>query len=101
MVDGRWTEGTPSEFDVVCSVQPLRPSEASLLPEGRELKEALRIYSDEKLNPADERAQTNSDLVDVTGVGDAFEYEVLSVAPWQNAIIPHYKTIILKVAQGK
>jgi hypothetical protein len=98
---GEWVEGTESTFDVKCSVQPLRPSEMALLPEGRELKEGLRIYSDVELKGADERAKTNADKVDITGVGDAFLYEVLGNNPWQNGIISHHKTIILKIAEGQ
>lgn len=100
-VAGAWVPGAESEFDVVCSVQPLRPNEMKLLPEGRQESEALRIYSDVELKPADERSKVQADLVDITGAGTAYEYEVLSDAPWQNSIIPHHKAIIVKIAKGE
>ena len=96
-VDGVWVEGSSSEFTVKCSVQPLRPREMATLPEGRRDIEALRIYADDRLLAADETTQINADLVDVSGVGDNYDFEVLSCGPWQNGIIPHHKTIISRL----
>ena len=91
--NGRWIESAKSTFNIKASVQPLTPREMEMLPEARREKEAFRIYSDTKLNPASDKDGKNADIVAINGKN----FEVLSCGSWQNNIISHYKTIAVLI----
>ena len=91
-VKGHYVEGTPSTFNITASVQPLRPNEMLLLPEGRRESEAFRLYTDTQLLPA-RKDSTNAEKVAIGSV----DYEVLSCAIWDNNIIPHFKAIVVRL----
>ena len=90
---GRYTEGTPTTLAITASVQPLRPDEMQLLPEGRRPEESFRLYTDTRLLTANRGTNKNADIVTIDGT----RYEVLSCATWQNDIINHYKAIVSKI----
>jgi hypothetical protein len=92
-VDGHWVEGTRTSSNIRASVQPLRPEEMSLLPEGRRNSEAFRLYTATRLQAAKESTGVNADYVVIDGA----DYEVMSCVRWQNKVIPHYKAICAKV----
>jgi hypothetical protein len=92
-VDGTWqAEIVTSTFDIRASVQPLKPKEMETLPEGRRNSQAYRIYTDIELHTT---RHQNPDRVELFGE----EFEILSVAVWQNGIISHYKAIAVKLEQ--
>jgi len=84
---GVWVEGTLEEFSFTASVQPLNPREMELLPEGRRIKQAYKLFTDTQLLTAG--GEVNADLVSINGE----TCEVFSVAPYQSEVISHYKII--------
>ena len=83
----KWIPGEPVALTIQASVQPLRPFEVMSLPEGRRTRSAYNLFTDTKLQTVD---QDNPDQVTINGV----VFEVISVASWQNGIIPHYKCVV-------
>lgn len=92
-VDGIGQPSSTSNVDITASVQPLRPNEMELLPEGRRDSEAFRLYTATELLPADEKTGRDADIVEYNGK----DYEVLSCARWQNRVIPHFKAVVVKL----
>jgi hypothetical protein len=73
------TPGSGSTFTAVMSVQPLRPREARMVPEGIRQRALKVCYGEDELKPTDPAAST---------VGDTFPYrgrtyEVIESAPWE------------------
>lgn len=92
-VNGLWVEGSPSTFDIQCSVQPLTPDEMELVPEGRRDGEVFNLFTGTRLLPANPPDSKNADKVSI----DGRDYEVLSCARWQNRILPHYKAVVVQI----
>jgi hypothetical protein len=94
-VDGRWVEGTPKEFTVQASVQPMTGKELESLPEGRRKRAAFKLFTNSALRTVNEE---NPDLVlletaaNTDGVAEV--YDVISVAPWRNGVINHYEIVV-------
>ena len=86
----KWIPGTPKKFHVLASVQPLTPYEMQSLPEGRRARAAYTLFSDSHL-------QTVTDNNPDTLVIDGLVFEVLSVAPFQNGILNHYRCVVSKM----
>jgi len=90
-VRGRYTDnGEKTEFFTRASVQPHFFRETEKLPEGREIVDAIKIYSDKKLIPMDDEFGT--DVVEYNG----YLYEVYQVRDYVFGLLPHYKSIALK-----
>ena len=91
LVDGIYTEGTPTISSVMVSVQPANARDLQCLPEGRRTSKTYRLYSDISLNAL--QTTQNPDRVTLTdGV-----YEVVTKDPWKNGVIEHYKYLVVKV----
>lgn len=90
---GKWQEGTPSNFDIEASVQPLKPREMEMLPEGRRNSQSYRLYTDTNLHPINKASGISPDKVEIEGE----MFEVFSNEIWKNDIIPHYKAVIIKI----
>jgi len=88
-IDGKWVEdANPIDVPITASLQPLRPQELQQLPEGRRTNQAFKMYTDTELKTVHNQ---NPDTIII----GSSEFEVYSVAPWQNNIINHYKAIIV------
>lgn len=90
---GQWQEGTPSNFNITASVQPLKPREMEMLPEARRNSQSYRLYTDTLLKTVNKVNGISPDKVEIDGEN----FEVFSVGHWQNNIIPHYKVIVIKL----
>lgn len=88
-VNGEWVKGSDTVFTIQASVQPLKGLEMEMLPEGRRNSQSVRIYTSTKLNTVEE---ANPDFLQAFG----FDFEILSVEPWQSNVINHYKCIGVK-----
>ena len=53
-VDGKWVEGATSTFTIQASLQPAKPKEMEMLPEGRRNQETYKLYSDTQLRTVEE-----------------------------------------------
>jgi hypothetical protein len=88
-IDGKWVEDqSPTDVPVIASLQPLKPNELKQLPEGRRTNQSYKMYMDTELQTV---TSQNPDTIVVAGK----EFEVFSVASWQNNLINHYKAIIV------
>ena len=93
-VDGVYENGPVTESTITGSLQPLRPNEMQLLPEGRRTSQAMKLYTTDEIRTANEETNMQADEVEV----DELIFEVFSVEKWtlpgsDNA---HYKSILLK-----
>lgn len=87
---GRWVEGSISVISLTASVQPVTPEAMQTVPELRRSEATFSLFTSFRLRAADVVATTNADRVTINGA----EYEVLSVAVWQNDVIPHYVAVV-------
>lgn len=91
-VDGVWQPGTSATLTVNASVQPTTPDEMQMLPEGERDRQAFTLYSDTELLVSNDNTQQPSDRVQIDGA----TYKASARAPWQNSIIPHHRTVVVK-----
>jgi hypothetical protein len=89
--DTVWVEGEASAsetpFTFEGSVQTVTAKDMSAFPEGRFDIGGVKVYSDTPLVVGLEGGQVLGDLVLFNG----HKYEVISEAPYQNGLIPHFK----------
>lgn len=95
-VKGVWQPGDESTFTVQTSVQPTGKNDADNLPEGRRQDQSYALYTaiGQPLKAADDGSQTQSDRAEI--YGDI--YEVMHTEQWQNGLIPHHRTLVVKEA---
>jgi hypothetical protein len=93
-VEGVYQEGATSSLTIQASVQPLSGRQLQALPEGRRNRESYRLFSDQGLRPYDGQ---NPDRVLI----DGHEFEVFSVSPWQNGILPHFDMIVQRIGPAQ
>lgn len=92
--DGTFLRGTPSEFHIIASVQPMGGNEIMRLPEHLRTKELVKVYSNVALRTADEKNQLPPDTIDFNGK----LYEVQNVSTYgMETKLPHYKIIASKL----
>lgn len=97
-VDGYAVE--PSKDSVItirASVQPAAPEDLEILPEGSDTKEAIKLYTTEKLNPRQGNPPRKGDFFTLND----FKYEVVSVEDHTSHTamnIFYYKVIGTKVS---
>lgn len=95
-VDGRWVEGASSALAFTASVQPASSEDLQSLPENRRKLSTFALFTSTRLLGVDVESGTNPDRVTLhDGI-----YEVVSVARWQNNVIPHYKALVQRRAPG-
>ena len=88
---GFYEKGETSEFSIVASVQPHFFREIDRLPEGREISDAIKIYSVEKLVPKSKELGADRVLYN----GEYYEvYNVKNYSSFDDC--PHYKTLALR-----
>lgn len=93
--NGRYVEGEKTIINnVIASVQPLKPSEIQMLPEGRRNVEAIKVYTELKMFVSDEFNKKNASLI----LYDGKNYEVHMVSNWNiGTDIPYFKVIGIKI----
>lgn len=89
-VNGFWQEGAQESFMIMASVQPTTGEDLESLPEGRRTSQSLRLYTDTLLKTVHDK---NPDKVTLFGN----DFEVMTVEPWQNNVISHYKCVVIKI----
>jgi hypothetical protein len=99
-LNGRWNVTAPTDIAITASVQPATAKDMKNLPEGRRSGAVYALYTDtEPLTTieADNDLGLDPRKADqITLFGDVCE--VMSVAPWQNDVINHYRAVVAKVA---
>ncbi len=92
-VSGRWVAGSESSFTVEGSMQPMKPNELLLLPEGIRTKDVKKFYTDVELQTANTKTQVVADQIDISGN----RYEVHGDADHNTGHSAHNKVILVKV----
>lgn len=93
-VGGFWTEGSVNPLTIQASVQPASQADMQLLPEGRRITSAYRLYTDDTLLLA--KGNQQADRVVVQGE----DYEVLAEAHWDNGVLPHKSYVVSRIVEG-
>lgn len=90
-VKGRWVPGSgTTDFDIIASIQPMKPFEVEQQPEGQRSKEMIKIYTVQGLRPTIEAQKVKGDRLSYRGR----TYEVQRVETWDFVTdIPHFKAI--------
>ena len=89
---GFYEKGSIENLTLMATVQPHFFREVDKLPEGRQVSDAIKIYTEEKLISKNGKYQ--SDIVNYKGLF----YEVFQVKDYSdNDILPHFKCIALLV----
>jgi len=94
-VDGIFQPGTQSSFTIQASVQPTTPDDVELIPAGKRDRLSYTLYSDTALKIANDNTQQPGDRVLIDGE----TYEAMGRQPWQNNIINHHRTVVVKEAE--
>jgi hypothetical protein len=99
-VNGSWVATAPTDVAIMASVQPATAKDMKNLPEGRRTGAAYALYTDtEPLTTIDGDNDAGLDprkADQITLFTDVFE--VMSVSPWQNDVISHYRAVVAKIA---
>lgn len=91
--NGVSVKGQATTMQIYAVIEPLRPREIMILPEGERTREYVRVYTETQLVTADESAQTMGDRVDYNGR----EYEVQQCEIWNDGEDTFYKAIAVLV----
>lgn len=95
-IDGKWVPGSESTFTIQTSWQPANGADLQILEEGKRQSVVFKAYPVEQMLAADPKTQKEGDMI--TGL-DGHKYEVIFVAPNQNAIIPQYKVLAIRTKE--
>ena len=86
---GDYIESSKTPIQIRGSVQPTPANELKSLPEGRRNKETYTVFTKTQLFTVREPGNIKADRLTLFGR----TFEVVSVANWQNNIIPHFEAI--------
>lgn len=93
-LNGRWVAGARSVTTTLASVQPIVVGQdLKALPEGRHVSDFVKFYTGDKLQLAADGEGVQPDIIVQGGYG----FEIVSEFQNQNAVIPHYKYIAVKI----
>tara|TARA_R110002012_G_scaffold271932_2_gene457262 strand:- start:751 stop:1140 length:390 start_codon:yes stop_codon:yes gene_type:complete len=90
---GMATQGTTSITQAQAVIIPATGKDLKNLPEAQRIKEAIKIYTDEALQTADDNTSKNADVITWRGVN----YQIQNMEDWTSTDIPHYKSMAVKV----
>ena len=96
-VDGDWVpaEDAPA-VSVLATWQPATGRDLQVLPEGLRTGVFYKGYTETEIFSADQATGRSADQF----VVDDEVYNVVSVAAWQNGLIPHYKFLATRVKES-
>ena len=99
--DGNYVDGTTSNFDINCNIQPFRKGDTEMeLPEGVRSEDVRVIYTKTQLLNNIEQLNQEAD----TTVIDGLQYECHNVATWigyQLRAAENYKVMFVRVDKGR
>lgn len=87
--EGDYIQSSTTPLQIRGSVQPTPANELRSLPEGRRNKESYTVFTKTQLFTVRESGNIKADRLTLFGR----PFEVVSVANWQNKVIPHYEAI--------
>lgn len=95
---GGFIQATGTSFNALCSIQPLTMREMMIFPEGERTKQALKIYSDVRLQEAIQQTGQKGDCFEYNGR----QYEVKQSGTWNKfgrTRISFWKSMAVSVEQ--
>lgn len=93
--DGNWQEPTSSSLDITASVQPMRPDEKVILPEGERERESIKLYTVSELFTMDEETKQPADVINWEGK----KFDVFQVSRYKMGVQDHTKAIAIRQSQ--
>lgn len=87
-VEGKWQQTVGAPVGFKGTFQPANGQDMQALPEGRRETAVFKIYADKSFDTV--TSSDNPDLISVNNI----TYEIISVEPWQNGLINHYKYMV-------
>ena len=98
-IKGKWVEGEITEEEFKGTWQPARGSVLETLPEGKRNEETYICYAPLELSfsVADPNGEKQGDCIK----WEDKLYEVVTVAKWNNKIIPHWELICVRKKEGE
>lgn len=91
--NGVSVKGQATTMQIYAVIEPLRPREMMILPEGERTRERVRVYTETRLVTAEESAQTMGDRVEYNDR----DYEVQQCEVWNDGEDTFYKAIAVLV----
>ncbi len=95
LANGDYLSPKAREFEVMASVQTLKPNEMMLLPEGSRQARAVKIYTDVELFTSDQHKGTQADRI----VWRGRKFEIIASDIYQNDVINHYRAYAVEVSK--
>lgn len=97
-VDGIWTPGAETSFELEGSLQPMRGHELLVLPEGQRGQARWKIYTTTLLQTIDEDTSTPADRLEVDGK----DLVVVKVQAYQHGFgTDHYRCELVADETGR
>lgn len=94
-VNGRWVPGSVTTSSIRATVEPMKPQELQILPEGLRSRLPIYIYTNEELKTASVADSKEPDILTYNDL----DYEVHQVQNWTQ-MIPHFKVMCLRLTEG-
>ena len=95
-VNGKWVEGLGTPITISGTVQPVPGSILQTLPEGKRELDLKLLVTDSPLNITDPMTGISGDIIVIEGSN----WQVESVQPWQNGIMPHHEYLLIRAKEG-
>lgn len=90
--DGIATTPTSSPFTIIASVQPMRPDEKLMLPEGSRGRESIKLYTVSELKTMNEETKRPADVVN----WESKKFDVFQVSRYKMGVQDHTKAIAIR-----
>lgn len=81
-VDGKWVQGSSTIVPIKAAIQPITGENLQRIAEGRNIKYAISIYTNDTLKGADISSKTQPDIIE----WDSKLFEVDKVGNWNGII---------------
>lgn len=78
------------------SLQPATGDDTQSTPQGRYTSAQFKFFTNFKARSSSEYVDQNADVIII----DDIRYEVISVFPWQNGVLEHYKLILAQTYEN-
>ena len=95
-VDGYFVEAKTKDLDLLASVQPNDGEDLITEPEGKRVRDQIKIYCNTELKTISEDGLIKADVL----LYNDNKYEIVRVSRY-NRVLPHFKCIGLKVLADK
>lgn len=96
VVNNEILDQVETEILIKGSLQPVTGDDTQSTPQGRYTSAQFKFFTNFKARSSSEYTDQNADVIII----DDIRYEVISVFPWQNGILNHYKLILAQTYEN-